>query len=138
MPHVGVVVRIAAIAALACVIVVEVRGPVSGEVKTAKPARTLEMARDSQRSCRDFVQRFYDWYVPIALKDNAGNPSDRALRYKSHAFSPELLTQLKEDSTAQAKAKGEIVGLDFDPFLNSQHPGERYTAEKVVGKRDRC
>jgi len=94
--------------------------------------------QDMRKSCRDFVQGFYDWYVPKTLKDNPGNTSDLALKYKSHAFSPELLRQLKEDSAAQAKVPGEIVGLDSDPYLNSQDPGERYVAGKITTKGDRC
>src|SRR5437588_560107 len=83
---------------------------------------------DIEKSCRRFVQSFYDWYVTEALKDNGGPASDFALRHRGSVFDPELLQQLKEDSEAQAKAKGEIVGLDFDPFLNSQDPGEQYVA----------
>ena len=33
--------------------------------------------------------------------------------------------------TAQAKANGELVGLDFDPFLSGQDPCERYRVGKV-------
>jgi hypothetical protein len=41
-------------------------------------------------------------------------------------FESGLLAALKEDVAAQAAAKGEIVGLDFDPFLNTQDPAESY------------
>lgn len=86
---------------------------------------------------REFVQEFYDWYVPKALKDHAGPAWELALKYKSSVFSPEVLRALKEDSAAQTKAAGEIVGLDFDPFLNSQDPDERYEVGKVTQKGDR-
>jgi len=82
-------------------------------------------------SARDFVQRFYSWYVPQALSERHGPASDLALRYKGSEFSPNLLQALKEDSDAQAKANGDIVGLDFDPFLNTQDPCERYELGKV-------
>lgn len=52
-------------------------------------------------------------------------------------FSPELMRQLKEDAAAQAKVTGEIVGLDFDPILFSQNPGQRYIAGNVTPKGDR-
>jgi hypothetical protein len=91
-----------------------------------------------QKSCRDFAQGFYDRYVPKALKESEVPAPDLALRYKTHALSSELLRQLREDSASQAKAVGEIVGLDFDPFLNSQDPGERYVTGKVTTKGDRC
>ena len=39
---------------------------------------------------------------------------------------PELSSALKEDSDAQAKVSDDIVGIAFDPFLNSQDPCGRY------------
>jgi len=86
------------------------------------------------KSARDFVQEFYAWYVPRALKAHEGPAWDLALEYKAHAFSPELLRALKADSDAQAKVSGEIVGLDFDPFLNTQDPCERYECGTVAKK----
>lgn len=83
-------------------------------------------------SCLNFVQGFYDWYVPKTLKGNGGPAWDHALKEKPSAFESQLFQQLKEDSSAQAKAQSEIVGLDFDPFLNSQDPGERYLVGKVA------
>lgn len=93
---------------------------------------------DMQKSCRDSVQAFYDWYVPKALKNSEMPASDLALRYKAALFSPDLLRALREDSQAQAKAKGEIVGLDFDPFLNAQDPSEHYVLRDVSVKDGRC
>jgi hypothetical protein len=80
----------------------------------------------TQESCRTFVQDFYSWYVPVALKRNSEPAVNFALRSKSSVFSPDLLAALKEDSQAQARVKGEIDALDFDPFLDSQDPGESY------------
>lgn len=93
--------------------------------------------QDARKSCRDFVQAFYDWYVPVALKHSRVRPADLALAHKGSAFSPELAQALREDSKAQAKVKGELVGLDFDPFLNSQDPGERYVVGNLTPKGDR-
>lgn len=92
----------------------------------------------SRRSCRVFVQRFYKWYVPQALKEGKMSASDRALKYKGSAFSPGLLRALKEDSEAQAEAKGELVGLDFDPFLNTQDPSPQYAVGNVTLKGESC
>jgi hypothetical protein len=75
---------------------------------------------------RSFVQELYGWYVPKALDDSTGPASERALKYRSYVFSSELFRALKEDSDAQARISGYIVGLDFDPFLNTQDPCERY------------
>ena len=85
-------------------------------------------------SVRKFVQGFYDWYVPLALTSGSGPAWNMALKVKGNCFSPELGRKLREDSDAQAKAEGEIVGLDFDPFLNSQDPGRHYRVDKVVPK----
>ena len=93
---------------------------------------------DIQKSCRNFVKQFYDWYVPEAVKEDTGSVWDLALEHKSYAFSHQLLRQLKEDSEAQAKVEGEIVGLDFDPFLNSQDVDEGYVTGKVTRKGGSC
>lgn len=61
-----------------------------------------------------FVQSFYDWYVKAEID------SDAALKKKPAYFSPELTKALKADAVAAAKSPGDIVGLDFDPFLNAQ------------------
>lgn len=92
--------------------------------------------RDNHKSCREFVQGFYDWYVPKTRKLNAGRSWDLALKYRRAAFSPELVRRLREDSEAQAKVAREIVGLDFDPFLNSQDPDERYVVGNIAAKGD--
>lgn len=77
-----------------------------------------------RNSCRNFVQQFYDWYVK--------RPEyPRALMYRPSAFSPELSQRLREDHEAQAKAQGDITGLDFDPFLNSQDPAEHYVVAQI-------
>ncbi len=90
-----------------------------------------------QESPRVFVKTFYDWYVPIANQDHKGPSSDAAIKQKSSMFSLELANALREDSAAQAKAQGEIVGLDSDPFLSTQDPESRYKVGKVIHKGDR-
>jgi hypothetical protein len=86
-------------------------------------------------SARKFVQEFYDWYTPGVVK---ASERGRQFDWRSRAsdFDPALFRALKEDDDAQAKTKGEIVGLDFDPFLNSQDPCAPYKARKVIQKRD--
>lgn len=86
---------------------------------------------------KTFVQGFYDWYVPRALNSRSTPAWSTAVKEKGSCFSPELGRKLREDSEAQAKDEGEIVGLDFDPFLNSQDPGRRYSVGKVALKGDR-
>jgi hypothetical protein len=43
---------------------------------------------------------------------------------------------LKEDLTASKKSREEIVGLDFDPFLNAQDIAERYLVGQITPKGD--
>lgn len=75
-------------------------------------------------SAKAFVQQFYDWYLPLSTK-----PVDRkktvaadvaALKQKPECFDTPLREALLADAAAQAKFPGEIVGLDFDPFLAAQ------------------
>src|ERR1700748_294042 len=85
---------------------------------------------DSSAS-RRFVQQFYDWYVP-STKTTHGRPSDLALQHKPEVFSPDLLRALKVDSEAAARAKGEIDGIDFDPFVGGQDAADHYDARRVT------
>jgi hypothetical protein len=87
-------------------------------------------AKRPPQTPREFVQGFYNWYSPIALRDNPGPASDVALKEKRSVFSPELFRRLKEDSDAQAKCD-EIVGIDLDPFLFSQDPDDHYEVGQI-------
>lgn len=86
---------------------------------------------------QQIVQQFYNWYVPIAAKDHTEPVFMIALKSRASLFSSELINALKEDATAQAKTQGEIVGLDWDPFLNTQDQADRYEVGKVTKKSDR-
>lgn len=85
-----------------------------------------QRAQVPPESLTPFVRSFYDWYVPLALRDHQGPAASIVLAHRASAFSSELVTALAADSEAQARAPGEIVGLDFDPFLAAQDPCERY------------
>lgn len=107
-------------------------------VSFAVYSQTKNDHKDIQ-SPRDFVQNFYNWYVPIALGDtpvSASDASDIALKEKSIDFIPTLRRALREDSVAQAKVKDEIVGLDFDPFLAAQDPCDRYEVAGISLKNE--
>lgn len=90
--------------------------------------------QNSSESLKVFVQSFYNWYVPRALGDNTSPSWNIALTQKSSMFNQKLADALKKDSIAQVQSPGEIVGLDFDPFLASQDPCERYEVGKVTQK----
>lgn len=79
-------------------------------------------------SPREFVEHFYKWYVPLALNDQTSRSWEATLKLSPPPFSLQLAELLRADAAAQAKCK-ELVGLDFDPFLYTQDPAERY----VVG-----
>ena len=95
-------------------------------------------ASDLAASSREFVQKFYDIYVPKALAGQPSPPWRLAVDKMSADFDGELIKALKDDLAAQAKAQeqtqaegGDIVGLDFDPFLDSQDPAKRYEVGSV-------
>jgi hypothetical protein len=88
----------------------------------------------AQSSAANFVQTFYNWYVPFARADHPHPAFELALKRDSSIFSVELAKALRADAAAQAKVSGEVAGLDCDPFLNSQDPDERYELGKVAQK----
>jgi hypothetical protein len=105
-----------------------------------------QLPKDLQKSCLDFVQAFYDWYIPTWLTRNLESDatlerwdkSRNPLKFKSQLFSPELVRRLKEDYAAQAKVEGDIVGIDFNPFIGGNAgPLGRYAAGTVTRKGER-
>jgi hypothetical protein len=70
-------------------------------------------------SPQEFVQSFYDWYV--VSKDNQPDikGTQAVLKHKKQLLDATLYQKLLEDEQVSAKASGEIVGLDFDPFVNA-------------------
>ncbi len=83
-------------------------------------------------SARMLVQRFYNWYVPRAANPRGRDMIMQAATHGPLRFDPELVRWLRIDSTARARAKDEIDGLDGDPFLNSQDPCDAYSAQSVA------
>lgn len=95
-------------------------------------------AGEKETSCRKVVQEFYGWYAPLAVKDNGATPAWMiAVRKKPSLFSKTLADALRKDSAAQERSQ-EIVGLDFDPFLNSQDPDTDYAAQYAEVKDGKC
>lgn len=81
-----------------------------------------------------FVQEFYVWYTPLARANGDAPAWYTVLRDRPQALTPELLRALRADSLAQARAEGEIDGLDFDPFLAAQESCDRYEATSAIGR----
>lgn len=78
---------------------------------------------------RAYVQGFYDTYLKLK-----NDPLVAALRTQKSSFTPELWASLQEDVAASQKAKGETVGLDFDPFLVGNDPGDIYKVNQITAK----
>jgi hypothetical protein len=114
---------------ICCLLLLAVSRPLQAQTKGGQ---------DVSGSLRGFVQNFYDWYLPMAMKNTPVSPWDRALQSKSSIFDPQLAQALREDSAAEAKnAKNggdHYVGLDVDPFLCSQDPGDRYEVGRISQK----
>ena len=85
----------------------------------------------------EFVKSFYDWYAPWSQTDRNGTNFQRAIKRNPSIFSVELRSGLLSDFAAQSKVSGAIVGIDFDPFLNSQDPAGQYKIGNVTKQGDR-
>jgi hypothetical protein len=85
-----------------------------------------------------FVQQFYDWYAPRAVQDNRIPAWVSALKSKAALFDARLAAALRAGAEAQARTSGDIAGIDFDPFLGSQDPEEKYAAGQPACKGRIC
>lgn len=112
--------------------------PLSATPVQAKHAPQARNTASIANSCREFVQGFYDWYAPIAVGQNSGPAWQAALNERGADFSKKLSDALKVDLAAQAKSGADIVGLDFDPILNTQDPAAHYEAGSGLGKGPTC
>jgi hypothetical protein len=95
-------------------------------------------AQAGTEACRDFVQKFYTWYLTEAKPKGNQSMVDYALKNKPSMFTPELKQKLQADEQASAKNPGEVVGLDFDPFLNAQDDPGKMVAKKATMKGANC
>jgi hypothetical protein len=85
-----------------------------------------------------FVQSFYDWYTSLAASDEKTvSPLETALDARADSFDTTLLEALRRNLAAQKSSPEEVVGLDFDPFLNSQDSAEQYNVGEISNKNDR-
>ena len=89
-------------------------------------------AKPDEASCRTFVQNFYNWHVAH------GTNFEKTFKLKRSALSADLGNALAADLAAAKKNADEIVGLDFDPFTNSQDPSPRYRVDKTKVDGEHC
>ncbi len=101
----------------------------------AGPGQCKPPSKTTKDECKKFTQEFYDWYSAQSRKTPPIS-IEKTVKYKNGFFGPELTKLLLEDSKARNAVKGEIVGLDFDPFLSTNaEPAERYSVGSSVTSR---
>ena len=93
------------------------------------PMHAQQRAANKADSARRVVQTFYDWYVPRAANPRGRDMIMAAATHGPVRLGPELSHWLRIDSTARARSKDEVNGLDGDPYLNAQDPCKEYTAQ---------
>jgi Protein of unknown function (DUF3828) len=96
-----------------------------------------QVETDQERSCRVFVQGFYDWYINGHLKNDKGPPWHDVPKKKPQMLSEQLLRLLNRE-WAEEKRTHNIGAIDFDPFLNSQDPIETYVVQQVSVVDEKC
>jgi hypothetical protein len=92
-----------------------------------------EEPKGEPQSPREFLQDFYDWYVPLANVDAPEPAVNNVLRLRPMAIDSTLLRLLKTDSILRVSSPGEVVGIDWDPFLLSQDPCGHYSVGHETG-----
>lgn len=97
------------------------------QIKRAQPVATTNIQSES---ARHYVSEFYAWYTPIAYNDSTSPPWSAILTQSKFRFAPQLTKLLSRDISAKRHCK-ELVGLDFDPFLNTQDPEPSYVVGNV-------
>ncbi len=119
-------------------------GEVSRPQPQAQPIEERVLSAD-ERSCKEFVQKFYDWYWN-RFADEANNLNFdlrkepnvwTVVKHKRSVLSAELY-RLLSDEEKQMKATRELGNLDFDPFWGNQDAQGRYLVDEVAVKGDRC
>ncbi len=95
-----------------------------------RPEQPADKNDPTVKSATVFTQTFYDWY---RLHDDR---LETALAQRPELFGATLLTALRTDIEAQAKNPQEIVGIDWDPFTNSQDPCDPYQVASASRRGD--
>ena len=106
-------------------------------VLTLSPLSRAAQSNKESEHVRNFVQGFYDWYLHATQGVHRETPSYTAMRSRSKDFAAKLRSALLKDEAAQRKQPDEVVGLDFDPYLNSQDPYKNYKVTSVKQKDQR-
>jgi catechol 2,3-dioxygenase-like lactoylglutathione lyase family enzyme len=89
-------------------------------------------ATEAQRWVHDFVARYLGQFGDMSDKPDNWDP----IAMLNARLVPSLRQALAADRDAARANDEEIVGLDFDPFVNSQDPCETYRAGGVFVRGD--
>lgn len=105
---------------------------------TALTATNAEAQRreTATPAAKAFVELFVARYTG-QFKEDPNRPVDwNPLALVERALTAELFRALEEDRVAAIANEDEIVGLDFDPFTNSQDPCETYEVGRTAQRAD--
>lgn len=112
---------------------------------SSSPSASPRTSTGEQRSCREFVQGFYDWYWN-RFADKADDLSfdygklpnvETVLERRPSVLNPKLYSLLAHEEE-QMKITHEIGNLDFDPFWGNQDAHGRYLVDRVTVIGGRC
>lgn len=109
-----------------------------GCVSNMKDPHQSRASEKTPQSCKEFTQRFYDWYSSVSSIEAKLSPSQVAIKDKKELFDSNIIRLLQEDFTAQEKSADEIIGLDIDPFSNSQELCTKYFVVNSRLNGNRC
>jgi hypothetical protein len=98
----------------------------------SSPAADQPGHLEARRFVELFLQRYHAQFNETAERPADWDPTTLVQR----ALTPELARALAADRAAQMANDEENVGLDFDPFSNSQDPCETYKAGRTAQRAD--
>ncbi|MBN9394223.1 MAG: hypothetical protein J0H83_03195 [Candidatus Melainabacteria bacterium] len=104
------------------------------EHKIAPAALKLGIYSNTEADARKFAQTFYDWYIPDMTSNVPVPSSERMLTQRAGLIDPVLRGLLKDDLLAAQETPDEVVGLDFDPYVNSQETPSKLKVGTVTRK----
>ncbi|MBX3132286.1 MAG: hypothetical protein KF689_02710 [Gemmatimonadaceae bacterium] len=105
---------------------------------TAALAATLLLpsSAQAQDDAKAFVDRFLAVYHSQFEQEEERSAEWDPVAAVAAFFTPQLARALAEDRAAAVASTEEIVGLDFDPFSNSQDPCETYRTGRSAQRAD--
>jgi hypothetical protein len=119
--------------------------PAQAKSSPDSPTTAVQQVRveaEQEKGCRALVQGFYDWYFDRLNRQSKGQSKastlDDVVRLKPELLSAQLRQMLKEDRAAASKNADEIVGLDFDPYINAQDWEGKYSVESATVNGGTC